>query len=336
MKLGLNRWDWRSAGGFAAEVAEAEHIGIDYAFLPVNPLGVADPYVLMAAGLQATNSMTFGPLLETPVLRPPAVAAGSIATVEGLSPGRSLLTYGVGDTAVRWLGKRPARVAELEQATIEARALLAGDKLDVGAASPAWLRHARPVPVWLAAGGPKTLRMAGRVADGIFLRVGTHEANLRAAMTAIAAGATEAGRDPNEIDIAIIVHTAATQDPRKIRAISRAMAAGFFEYSPALFEAPDFVWNGPDIEQLKSQIWPDFHHASDLVAAGALVDFLSDEVARSFCFCGDPADIADQLRAVMTVVPQASIVVPHPAPTPQFGQSVAYAKWFVDDVIPHL
>ena len=161
LSLGLNRWDWRTPQRFAVSVARAEALGLDYAFLPVNPLAVPDPYVLMAAGAAATTTLRFGPLLETPVLRPPAVAAGSIATVAEASGGRVLFTYGVGDTAVRWLGQRPARIAELEAATNELRSLLAGERLDVGAAEPAWLRHARPVPVWIAASGPKSLRAAG-------------------------------------------------------------------------------------------------------------------------------------------------------------------------------
>ncbi len=336
MQIGLNRWDWRSPASFAAEVAEAEAIGLSHAFLPVNPLGIGDPYVLLAAAAGATSSVTLGPLLETPMLRPPPVAASSIATVDGLAPGRTLLTYGVGDTAVRWLGRRPARVAELEAACVEARALLAGDRLDVGAAEPAWLRHARPVPVWLAAGGPRTLRMAGRVADGVFLRVGTHPANLRAAVEAIRAGAAEAGRTMDDLDLAVIVHTARTQDPDEIRAIARAMAAGFYEYSPALFDQAQLEWSGPDIETLKAKVWPDFHHARDLVQAGQLVDFLDDEVAASFSFAGSPAEIADQLRAVVEAVPDVSLVVPHPVPTPRFGTSVDYVRWIFDDVLTNL
>ncbi|WP_443033170.1 LLM class flavin-dependent oxidoreductase [Streptomyces sp. A1-5] len=62
-----------------------------------------------------------------------------------------------------------------------------------GAARRAQLTHAAPVPVWDAAGGPRTLRMAGQVADGVFVRVGRHPANLRAAIDAVRAGATPGG-----------------------------------------------------------------------------------------------------------------------------------------------
>ncbi|MFT7601627.1 MAG: 5,10-methylenetetrahydromethanopterin reductase [Acidimicrobiales bacterium] len=334
VSIGLNRWDWRTPQTFAESVRHGESVGISHAFTPVNPLSIWDPYVLMAAGVMNTTTMRFGPLLETPVLRSPAVAAGSIASIAELSDGRAMLTYGIGDTAVRWLGKRPARIAELELATIETRALLAGERLDVGADELAFLRHARPVPVWLACGGPKSLRMAGRVADGVFLRVGTNPANLRAAVNAVRSGAVEAGREPSEVSIGVIVHTVTSQDPAEIKSITRAMAAGFYEYSPALFEQAGFAWNGTPIEELKEQLWPDFHHAKDLVAAGSLVDFLDDEVAASFSFFGSSQDVIDQITDLLAEVPGVDILVPHPVPMPVRDQMADYVNWLGHDILP--
>ncbi|MGF1597898.1 MAG: LLM class flavin-dependent oxidoreductase [Acidimicrobiales bacterium] len=315
-ELGLNRWDWTSVASFAQSVVEGEAAGIGYAFVPVNPLALPDPYVMMAAAATRTSTIRLGPMLETPVLREPAVAAGSIATLDEVSQGRALLVYGIGDTAVRWLARSPSTITELEAATVRARAFLAGERVDVGAPEPAWLRHARPVEVWIAAGGPRTLRMAGRVADGVFIRVGTHPTNLRIAVDAVRAGATDAGRDPDEVSIGVIVHTVSSDDPAEIRAVTRSMAAGFYEYSPALFDQAGLDWAGAPVEELKKQIWPDFHHADDLVRSGGLVDFLDDEVAASFSFAGSDQDVADQLRAVVAAVPEAGIVVPHPVPMP--------------------
>ena len=328
--FGLNRWDWRTPASFAAQVAEAEAIGLDWAFLPVNPLAVPDPYALMAAGAAATTTMRFGPLLETPQLRPPALAAGSIATIAKASGGRAMLSYGVGDTAVRYLGMRPSRIAELEAATRDARALLAGEQLDVGAKSAAFLRHASPAPVWVAAGGPKTLRMAGSVADGVWIRAGIHPTVISNAVALVHEGARSAGRDPSEVDIGLIVHTVRSKDPSEIRLISRAMAAGFHEYSPALFEQAGLTWDGPPVHELQQQVDPDFHHAADLVAAGEVVSFLSDEAAASFSFHGSDRDIRDQLDALLAAVPSTAIVVPHPVPMPMGSELLAYVHWMAD------
>lgn len=339
VRLGLNRWDWRSPQHFVDSVVAAERFGVDICFQPVNPLGVMDPYVLFTLAAQATTGIHFGTLLETPALRPAPVAAGSVATLNLVAPGRTMLCYGVGDTAVRWINERPSTMAELEEATVQARAYLRGDRLDVGAASPAYLRHGdheHAPPVWIAASGPKTLRMAGRVADGVFLRCGTHPANIAHAVAQIDAGITEAGRSPHDVSIGLIVHTCRSQDPSEVRAITRTMAAGFYEYAPSLFDPPGFVWNGTPIEEVKKQLWPDFHHAADLVAAGDLVDFLPDDVAASFSFFGTTEDIAAQATQILAAVPRIDIVVPHPIPMPPRAELVDYARWMGEDLKPLL
>ncbi len=335
--LGLNRFDYSSPQNFAADAKRAEALGWDYAFIPSSPLLLQDPYVNLAFAAVETSRIKLGPLIETPMMRNPAVMASSIATIERLAPGRAILGYGVGDTAVRLMGKRPTRVAELEEATTLTRRLLAGESIEVNAARPAVLRHAEKVPVWIAAGGPRTLQMAGRVADGVFIRVGRHEANLRTAIDAVHRGAREAGRDPAEIGIAVILHTILTEDMERAALISRSMAAGFYEYSPALFDPPGFAWDGPDIHELKKQVWPDFHHAADLEAAGKVVSFLSDEIADSFSLFGTPDMIAKQLHRVLGYGHKIDMVIPHPMPTPMPNWShPQYIERIPQEVMPKL
>src|SRR5882724_11625221 len=287
-RFGLNRFDSRSVESFAADVRRAEQLGWDAALQPDSQLRRRDTYVLLAAAAQATERITLGPLLANPVNRHPTVTASSIATIDELAPGRVLLGWGVGDTAVRLAGLRPARVAELEAGTRLMRALLAGEAVEVGAARPARLPHHRPVPVWVAAGGPKTLRMAGGVADGVFIRVGTHPANIATAVRAIHAGAAEAGRDPAAVKLGAIFHTVLVDEPARALTMARSMAAGYYEYSPALFDPPALTWTGPDPETLKHDrgVWPDFHHATDLEASGKVVDFLPTEAADAFSLRG--------------------------------------------------
>lgn len=311
-EFGLNRFDYRSPEAFARHAQRAEELGFGYAFIPSSPLRRMDVYVLLAAVAQATERIKMGPLLENPVSRDPAIVASAIATVDYLAPARTIMVYGVGDTAVRLVGRRPARVAELEEATRFTRALLQGEEIDVGAARPAKLPHARPVPVWIAAGGPRTLRMAGRVADGVFIRVGTDPGNLRIAIDAIHEGAREAGRDPSEVRLGAVFHTALHDDRDVALRIAKSMAAGYYEYSPMLFDQIDMPWNGPDVHDLKQQVWPDFHHHPDLEESGAVVDFLPREAADAFALHGTIDDVRDQLEGILADFP-FDIVVPHPA-----------------------
>ncbi len=332
-RLGLNRWDWRSPEYFAASVGRAETLGWDDALLPTNPVANFDTYVLLAYAAMHTARIRLAPFLDSPVLRHPAVLAGAITTVDAISGGRARLVLGAGDTAVRFLGLRPARVAELEAAVSTCRRLLAGDQVDVGTARPARLFRPAAIPVEVAAGGPRTLRMAGRTADGVYLRVGRDPMNLRSAVEGLRAGAADAGRNLDDIAIGLVLHTITSQNPKEIAAISRSMAAGFYEYSPALFEIPAIAWDGPPIEELKPLVTPDFHHARDLIAAGQVVAFLPERAADGFSLFGTPRDIADQLRAAIASVGlKVDIVVPHPVPMP--APDSDYPRWFIEEVWP--
>jgi 5,10-methylenetetrahydromethanopterin reductase len=338
-RFGLNRFDSRSVDLFAADVRRAEQLGWDAALQPDSQLRRRDTYVLLAAAARVTERITLGPLLANPVNRHPTVTASSIATIDELAPGRVLLGWGVGDTAVRLAGLRPARVKELEESTRLMRALLDGEAVEVGAARPARLPHHRPVPIWIAAGGPKTLRMAGAVADGVFIRVGTHAANIATAVDAIRGGAVEAGRDPAGVRLGAIFHTVLVDDAARALTMARSMAAGYYEYSPALFGPPGLQWSGPDPERLKHDraVWPDFHHAADLEASGRVVDFLPERAADAFSLRGGPAEVAERLVETLRAAPAVfDHVVLHPIPDPRWpaDREADYTARMAREVLP--
>ena len=338
-RFGLNRFDVSSVEAFAQDVRRAEEHGWDGAFLLDSRLLRRDTYVLLAAAAQATSAIMIGPLLTNPVTRHPSVTASSIATIDDLAPGRTLLGWGIGDTAVRLAGLRPARVAELEDGARLMRSLLDGEAVELGAARPARLPHHRSVPIWTAAGGPRTLRSAGASADGVFIRVGTHTANIDRAVEAIHAGAREEGRDPTSVGLGAVFHTVFVDDPERAALMARSMAAGYYEYSPTLFDAPGFDWTGPHPDELKEQhsVWPDFHHAPDLEASGRAVAFLDDAVAEAFCLSGDAAAIVDQLVAILEgSSAQFDWIVLHPIPNPPMPDAGAasYLERVAHEVLP--
>jgi len=338
-RFGLNRFDARSVDHFAADVRRAEELGWDAALQPDSQLRRRDTYVLLAAAARVTERITLGTLLANPMNRHATVTASSIATIDELAPGRTLLGWGVGDTAVRLAGLRPARVKELEQTTRLMRTLLDGGEVDVGAARPARLPHHRSVPIWIAAGGPRTLRMAGGVADGVFIRVGTHRANIAGSIAAIREGAAEAGRDPSAVRLGAVFHTVLDNDATRAVRMGKSMAAGYYEYSPMLFEPPGLGWSGAHPERLKHDhgVWPDFHHAPDLEASGRVVDFLPDAAADAFCLRGGPAQIVEQLLAVLRAAPAPfDYVVLHPVPNPTFPDDpdAGYTARVAREVLP--
>ncbi|MCY4619368.1 MAG: LLM class flavin-dependent oxidoreductase [Chloroflexi bacterium] len=321
-KFGINRQDAESPARFADDVTRIESLGWDCVWLPDSQLRRRDTYVLLAAAALATDLIDLGTLLVNPITRHPSVTASSIATIDELAPGRVSLGFGAGDTAVRLSGLRPARVAEMEDAIVLMRKLLAGEEVEVGAERPSFLPFHRPVPIWLTAGGPRTLEMGGRVADGVFMRVGTHQATIADTVSKIRRGAQHVGRDPLSVPLGIIFHTVLVDDPDDALTMGKAMAAGYYEYSPMLFEPTGLTWDGPDPEILKHDqgVWPDFHHDPELLKAGRAVDFLSEAHANAFSLHGTAEQVIGQLVEVLSEAARSGIefehVVLHPIPNP--------------------
>ena len=312
VKFATNRLDLGGAVKFANSAQRAERLGWHMGLIPCNPLKTVDPYVSLALAAQKTTTLQLGTLLDTPILRHPSVLAGSISTVAELAPERTHLGLGIGDTAVRFNGISPATVNELKEALVMTRDLLHGAKLEVGALKPARLTHAKKVPVWVAAQGPRALAMAGQYADGVWIRVGRNKENLQLAWEAVCAGAKQAARRPQDIKLGLILHTAYSENEENARLMAKAVAAGYYEYSPHLFSNIGSRWDGPPAVELQPQVYPDFHHHRDMVHAGQVVSFLDDKVADEFALYGSWVQIQEQLQSVLDMGLPVSYVVPHP------------------------
>ncbi len=100
------------------------------------------------------------------------------------------------------------------------RTLLSGERLDTSAGA-FHLQHVglalhpiqNPLPIYLAAIGPKALQLAGRVADGVVLNAYVPTAYVRYAVAEIRAAAQAAGRDPHTIDISCMLVVRLADDP---------------------------------------------------------------------------------------------------------------------------
>ena len=150
----------------AAENAGFDNIWFGDSHLIWHEVG---PYLTAAA--MSTKRMRVGPLVSNPVTRHPTVVASMLATLGQLFDGRAVLGVGRGDSAVRTLGLPPMKLAEFRDALRLMRQLCRGDEAQVNGSKIrfAWLK--RPVPVLLAAYGPRVLELAGAEADGLILQL---------------------------------------------------------------------------------------------------------------------------------------------------------------------
>jgi 5,10-methylenetetrahydromethanopterin reductase len=152
----------------------AESLGYERAWVYDSPALYPDVWVTLARIADHTNHIGLGPAVLVPSLRHVLTQATAIATLEGLAPGRTVAAIGTGFTGRMALGQRPLAWAEVESYVRSLRALLQGEQVTVDGTlvqmiPPAGFLPAPPigVPIIVAANGPKGLRVAKDLGDGV-------------------------------------------------------------------------------------------------------------------------------------------------------------------------
>ncbi|MFL5770000.1 MAG: TIGR03557 family F420-dependent LLM class oxidoreductase [Chloroflexota bacterium] len=164
----------------------AEAIGFEYAsisdhFHPWVESQGNSPFVWAVLGglAQATSRLRFGTGVTCPTVRyHPAIIAQAAATVAAMLPGRFFLGVGTGENLNEHVvgGKWPRfaeRAARLEEAVEVIRALWTGEIVNHDGEHYT-VENARiytlpdaPPPIVVAASGPKSAALAGRIGDGL-------------------------------------------------------------------------------------------------------------------------------------------------------------------------
>jgi alkanesulfonate monooxygenase SsuD/methylene tetrahydromethanopterin reductase-like flavin-dependent oxidoreductase (luciferase family) len=182
----------------------ADRAGFSHAWVCDSQMIWQDPYVYMARGLEATEGLTFGTAVTNMITRHFTVTASGHATLATMHPGRVVLGLGRGDSSIRTLGLKPAKVAQMRELVPEIKRLLAGQSIDFDGTEIRIPWAGARVPLMLGGTGPNTMRLAGALADLVTLELGVQPEAIEWAMSNIAAGAHEAGRDPAEIDVIVL------------------------------------------------------------------------------------------------------------------------------------
>jgi 5,10-methylenetetrahydromethanopterin reductase len=274
-----------------AERAGFEMLGI------VDSQNIAcDVYVSLAVAARTTSAIRLGPAVTNPLTRHVVVAANAIATVDRLSGGRAFLGLGSGDSAAFTLALRPARLQDLERTARDLQALTAGETVERDGRRW-WVKGAaRRVPFYLGADGPRARRLAGRVADGVFIGSGFTAEEVRACRADLAAGAGEAGRQAEALDVWWLVK--ANVDDARDRAIDDIKMALAASGNRAFRHVAPPAHLRAGIEGLQREYDPHRHEAVGPAGNGRLTDRwgLTEYLAERFAIAGTPDDCVAQVR----------------------------------------
>jgi 5,10-methylenetetrahydromethanopterin reductase len=185
-----------------------------------------ETFALLGFLAAATHQIKLGLGVTNPYTRNPALLAMASATLDRLCGGRFILGLGRSDKAViqERMGMPYSRpLVTLQEAVSLIRNLLAGERV-TATAGPFRLHNVRlalapvqqPLPIYLAAIGPKALRLAGTLADGVLLNAYVPTDYVRYAVAEVRRAARAAGRDPQAITIACMLVVRLSDDPERL------------------------------------------------------------------------------------------------------------------------
>jgi alkanesulfonate monooxygenase SsuD/methylene tetrahydromethanopterin reductase-like flavin-dependent oxidoreductase (luciferase family) len=186
----------------------AEHSGLDAVGVVDSPLLMREAFVSLTALAYETSRIRMMSTVMNTLTRDPTVVAGAYLGLRDLAGGRVALAFGAGDSSTVGAGlgtASPARMGEFLEAVrdlMSGREATFGDRVLRGV----WGVPGSAAPLLMSAHGPRALAAAGRHADGVICGFGVLPETIARAETLIRAGALEAGRDPEALEIWHVAH----------------------------------------------------------------------------------------------------------------------------------
>ncbi len=183
----------------------AEELGFHRAWVPDSQMIFSDCYSTLALAAANTEKILLGTGMTVPGLRIAPVTAQAIGGINQLAPGRTFLGIATGNTAMRLLGQGSISARELREYIGIVRRLLDGEPVDFsfrGKSAEIQFMHRdrhyinldNRIPIYVAANGPKALRIAGELADGWMTAGGCNEEIVSAELAKVRAAAAAANR----------------------------------------------------------------------------------------------------------------------------------------------
>ena len=254
------------APGIQADIAiqfarRAEEAGVDSVWVYdrlafENP----EPLTLLGAIAAVTSRVRIGPNVLLPAIRPPALLAKMLATIDQISGGRLILGVGAGsktddfagvETSFERRGKRLDEALEiLKLAWKGGPVRYRGEfyDIDAGPIGPLPVQRPHP-PIWVGGFEEPAFRRVARFGDAYLATSARGPLFLQQAMEKIRLYAQEQGRDPETILPAAVVHTALADDRGSALALAKRY---FLHYRGPDAEVPPHIMMGNESQCLQT------------------------------------------------------------------------------------
>ncbi|MCL4458435.1 MAG: LLM class flavin-dependent oxidoreductase [Chloroflexi bacterium] len=295
--------------------------------------------VYASLALCAVHSMriVLGPCVTDPYSRHPAMTAAAIATVDEISGGRAVLGIGAGYSGFAEMGlQREKPALAIREAIALIRLLLAGGKVDFQGKATSFSGKldfpTRPdIPIYIASNSPKTLELAGEVADGVIISSCVSERVIKPAQELVANGARRRGRDPREIEFVARIDTCVCPDSRLAKAAVKPRIARqlMSDYPHFNFMAP----LGLEVPLALRQKIAEIGYSHDPALVSAVADLVPDEFVDHLSLAGNAVEVAEKVNEMLCLGVDQITIYPMPAVEDDLEETI---RSFAEEVRPRV
>jgi len=243
------------------------------------------------------------------------VTASLFATLNDMFGNRTVCGIGRGDSARRVIGQKPMSLATMAEAMHVIKELAEGREVEHHGRllRIPWVRDGK-LEIWMAAYGPKALKLVGEQADGFILQTADPDI-ARWTIGSVREAARAAGRDPASITVCVAAPAYVGTDLDHQRDQLRwfggmvgnhvaDLVARYGENGPVPHELTDYI---------KGREGYDYSHHGR--AGNPSTDFVPDVIVDRFCLLGPEAAHLDRLRELAAIgADQFAIYLMHDQP----------------------
>ena len=294
----------------------AEANGFSHVWVFDSPVLWQEPFVVLSRILAETERVVVGPMVTNPGSRDWTVLASTFATLNDQYGPRTICGMGRGDSALRYVGRKPRTLAEMAEAMRVVKGLVAGETVDYQGKEIRfpWLERGWDLPMWGAGYGPRALDCIGRHADGFILQLADPQI-LEWTLGAVRQAAAAQDREPNGVATCVAAPAYVGADLAHQREQLRwfgGMVGNHVADIVKRYGAGSGRVPGALTDYIKQREGYDYAHHGR--AGNPSTDFVPDEIVDRFCLLGPAAEHIAKLRTLLALgADQFAIYLMHDA-----------------------
>lgn len=291
----------------------AETLGFSHGWTFDSHILWQEPYVIYSAMLAATDRMIVGPMVTNPGTRNWTVTGSLFATLNDMYGERTVCGIGRGDSAMRVLGHKPAKLSTLSDAMRVIKGLAEGEEVTYNGTQQQlpWAKPSR-LPMMMAAYGPRALHLCGSETDGFILQLADTQI-AKWTIDAVKSAASDAGRDPDSVYICVAAPAYVGPDIAHQRDQTRWFGGMVGNHVADLVER--YGGGGDMVPQALTDYIKGregYDYSGHGKAGHDHTDFVPDEIIDRFCILGTEDQHIERLEALRDLgVDQFAIYLMH-------------------------